>query len=347
MLKKLFKTGSFIFCLSMNAVFFAQEIFELYDETFQVRKMNYIDGDTISFLLSESSYSIDKPSIIYLTGSLPKPLIMTFEDGFQMMLPFHYFETKELFNQYNVIVVSRPFTPVHAYENDLVNYLWVPDKSNPNCFDLNYLRCDNLDYLGKRTDFLINGLIDQNVISSKRIIVMGHSQGGREAPRVAALNKHVSDVVVLSAGAYGRMQHILVDVMRDVLKGEKSFDDYLEWRSWQLDYLKEAFENPDEYSCEKGSNRNVLSFAAHMLKDLLQTQANIFYATGTHDIAALHADQLLIDCWMEQKFNIVTKIYPNCEHSFIHVNEEGTLNYEVMYWDEVMFDVLAWLKGFE
>lgn len=342
MLKKLFSLAFFI-GFSLNSDFFAQDTFELYDETFQVHKMNYIDGDTISFLLCESSYSIDKPTIFYLPGSLPKPLIYEFEDGFQMMLPFHYFDTKELLKSYNLIVLGKPFTPIHAREQDMVNNLWVPDKSNPNCFDLNYLRCDNLDYLGKRTDFLVNGLIEQNVISSKRIILMGHSQGGREAPRVAALNKYVSDVVVLSSGAYGRMQHILVDVMRDVLKGEKSFDEYLEWRTYALEHFKEAFENPDEYSCEKGSNRNVLSFATHILKDLLQTQANIFYATGTHDIASLHADQLLIDCWMEQKFNIVTKIYPNCEHSFIHVNEDGTLNYEVMYWDEVMFDVLAWL----
>ena len=174
---------------------------------------------------------------------------------------------------------------------------------------------------------------------------MGHSQGGREAPRVAALNKNVSDVVILSAGAYGRLQHIMVDFMRSVLKGEKTFQEYMEWRVSALVVFKEAFENPDVYSCEQGSNQNILSFAAHMFKDILQTRANIYYATGIHDIAALHADQLLIDCWMEKKFNIVTKIYPNCEHSFIHVNEDGNLNYEVMYWNELMSDVLKWLKN--
>lgn len=343
MLKKLF-SFAFLCCLSLNSQFFAQRTFALNDETFQVRKVNYVDGDTISFLLCESTYSVDKPTIVYLPGSLPKPLVYEFEDGYQIMVPFQYFDTKEFLKSYNLIVVAKPFTPIHAREQDLVNNLYVPDKSKPNCFDLNYLRCDNLDYLGKRIDFLINGLIKQKLIDSKRIIVMGHSQGGREAPRVAALNKNVSDVVILSAGAYGRMQHILVDVMRGVLKGETSFDEYLQWRSWQLESLKEAFENPDDYSCEKGSNRNILSFAAHMFKDILQTRANIYYATGMHDIAALHADQLLIDCWLENKFNIVTKIYPNCEHSFIHVSEDGSLDYEVMYWDLLMGDVLAWLK---
>jgi pimeloyl-ACP methyl ester carboxylesterase len=344
MIKKIF-SFAFLSSLCLNSQFFAQETFTLNDATFQVRKVNYIDGDTISFLLCESSYSIDKPTIIYLPGSLPKPLVYQFEDGFQIMVPFHYFDTKELLKSYNLIVVGKPFTPIHAREQDLVNNLHVPDKSKPNCFELNYLRTDNLDYLGKRIDFLINNLIEQKLIDSKRIIVLGHSQGGREAPRVAALNKNVSDVVILSAGAYGRMQHILVDIMRGVLKGEKTFQEYMEWRVSALEHFKEAFENPDVYSCEQGSNQNVLSFAAHMFKDILQTSANIYYATGIHDIAALHADQLLIDCWMENKFNIVTKIYPNCEHSFIHVNEDGTLNYEVMYWNELMSDVLNWLKN--
>ncbi len=344
MTRKLYLTSSFFFCLSSTFTVFAQRSFNLYDDVFIEQKVNYIEGDTISFLLCKSTYSIEKPTIIYLPGSLPKPLVFEFEDGYQLMVPFQYFDTKELLKSYNLIVVAKPFTPIHAREQDLVNNLYVPDKSQPNCFDLNYLRCDNLDYLGKRIDFLINGLIKQELIGQNKIIVMGHSQGGREAPRVAALNKNVSDVVILSCGAYGRMQHILVDVVRSVLKGERNFDEYLQWRSWQLESLKEAFENPDDYSCEKGSNRNILSFAAHMFKDILQTRANIFYATGMHDIATLHADQLLIDCWTENKFNIVTKIYPNCEHSFIHVSEDGSLNYDVMYWNEVMTDVLAWLK---
>jgi pimeloyl-ACP methyl ester carboxylesterase len=282
--------------------------------------------------------------MIYLTGSLPKPLIIEFEDGVQMMPPFHYFDIKELLNNYNLIVVSRPFTPVHSYEKDLINFLYIPDKNNPNCLGLDYLRCDNLDYLGERTDFLIDRLKESGVIPEDRIILMGHSQGGREAARVAKLNKHVSDVVILSCGAYGRMQHVLVDMMRAVLKDEMSFDDYFAQKSAAFEYLKLAIENPEDFSCERGAHKNVLSFATHMVHDILETDAAIYYATGMHDIAALHADQLMVDCWLANKTNIATKVFPNSEHSFIHVDPDGSLNYELMYWDELMTDVLNWLQ---
>jgi hypothetical protein len=117
----------------------AQRDFTLYGEVFSEHKINYIDNDTISFLQCTSSYSSVKPTMIYLTGSLPKPLIIEFEDGVQMMPPFHYFDIKELLNNYNLIVISRPFTPVHSYEKDLINFLYIPDKNNPNCLGLDYL----------------------------------------------------------------------------------------------------------------------------------------------------------------------------------------------------------------
>lgn len=333
-----------IVCFLLNYSAFGQQTFQLRYETFKEHKMNFIEGDSISYLLCESAYSKDKPTIIYLPGSLPKPLVYEFEDGFQILVPFHYFDTKELLKNYNLIVVSKPFTPVHARESKLVNGLFVPDKSQPNCFDLNYLRCDNLDYLGKRTDFLINGLIAENLISSDRVIVMGHSQGGREASRVAALNKKVTDVVVLSCSPYGRIQHILTDLFRDFEAGRKTFEEFQEYRKLMLEDFKSAIENPDSLNCNRATPQNILGFASHALDDIVKTKANVFYGTGAQDIPALYADQLLIDCWMENKFNIVTKIYPNCEHSFIHVNADGTLNYEIMYWDVVMQNVLDWLK---
>jgi hypothetical protein len=139
------------------------------------------------------------------------------------------------------------------------------------------------------------------------------------------------------------MQHVLVDLMRDVVRGEVSFEHYLERRTAALEYLQLAIATPNELSCERGSHKNVLSFATHMLNDILQTKANIYYASGSHDVSALHADQLLIDCWMENKTNITTKVFPNSEHSFIHVNSDGSLNYETMYWDKVITDALDWL----
>jgi len=92
------------------------------------------------------------------------------------------------------------------------------------------------------------------------------------------------------------------------------------------------------------TNQNLLGFASHTLDDLVQTKANVFYAAGIHDIPALYADQLLIESWLRNKFNIVTKLYPNSEHSFIHVNSDGSLDYEIMYWDLIIQDVLKWLK---
>jgi pimeloyl-ACP methyl ester carboxylesterase len=334
-----------IFCFSLLAFASAtQRSFNLYDEVFREHKLSYIDGDTISFLLVESAYDFEKPTVFYLPGSLPKPLIYEFEDGYQMIVPFQYFDTKALFKNYNVILVGKPFTPIHARETDLVNGLSVPDTSNPNCFDLKYLRCDNLDYLGKRIDFLINSLLEKKMLNDKRIIVMGHSQGGREAPRIAALNRNVTDVVILSASPYGRIQHILTDLFRDVLVGKRTLEDFQEYRTMMLEDFKSAFEKSDSLHCDRATSENLLGFASHTLDDLVQTRANVFYAAGTHDIPALYADQLLIDCWMRNKFNIVMKLYPNSEHSFIHVNPDGSLDYEIMYWNLVIQDVLKWLK---
>lgn len=342
--KSFYRILTILCCQLLSFSIFAQRDFNLYNQVFREHKLSYIDGDTISFLRVESSYNFEKPTVFYLPGSLPKPLIYEFEDGYQILVPFQYFDTEELFKNYNVIVVAKPFTPIHARETDLVNGLYVPDKSQPNCFDLNYLRCDNLDYLGMRIDFLFNHLVDQKISNDRQIIVIGHSQGGREAPRIAALNQKVTDVVVLSCSPYGRIQHILTDLFRDVLAGNRTFEEFQEYRTSILEDFKSAIENPDTLNCNRATSQNQLSFASHTLDDIIETKANVFFGAGTEDIPALYADQLLIDCWMRKKYNIVTRLYQNCEHSFIHVNQDGTLNYDIMYWDLVMQDVLTWLK---
>ena len=273
MLRKNMRSLVLLCCFLVLHSVNAQRSFNLYDEVFREHKLSYIDGDTISFLLVESAYDLDKPTVFYLPGSLPKPLIYEFEDGYQMIVPFQYFDTKALFKNYNVILVGKPFTPIHAREIDLVNDMSVPDKSKPNCFDLNYLRCDNLDYLGKRIDFLINSLLEKKMINDKRIIVMGHSQGGREAPRIAALNKKVTDIVVLSASPYGRIQHILTNLFRDVLAGKRTFEDFQEYRAMMLEDFKSAFEKSDSLRCDRATYENLIrSFLNSWLGDHLNLE---------------------------------------------------------------------------
>jgi|GEM_PF-3980079 hypothetical protein len=67
-------------------------------------------ADTVHFIkISESGDEI-KPTLIFLTGSQPVPLILTHERG-SFIAHIGEFDYKEISRRYHIIMISKPYTP--------------------------------------------------------------------------------------------------------------------------------------------------------------------------------------------------------------------------------------------
>ncbi|SRR5690554_4805652 len=337
------KAAAVSFILIFQTKIHAQENYLIHDEVFTEQSITFNENDEISYLINSTNFDINKPTAIYFNGSLPVPLIIEWKNGSLGMIPFSYFNFSKFLERFNLILVSKPFVPVYAKESDLVNSEYVPDISQPELVDSNFMKSNNLYYLGKRGDFLVNSLVKNKVINSNRILTIGHSQGGLEAIRVASLNKYVTDVVMLASAPYGRTQHVANDFYLKYLQGEIDFKTYQKYKGEMHQYIREGKVQKD--NSDKNFKESILSFEEHSFKDMMATKANILYISGTEDIAGLYADQVVIDAILNGKNNVQSKLYENAEHSFFKVESTGKVNYEIDYWEEVFDDVLEWFDG--
>lgn len=219
------------------------------------------------------------------------------------------------------------------------------DINQPDLIDSNFTESNNLTYLSERGDFLINWLLKNEVINDERILTFGHSQGGTEAIRVASINIHVTDVVILNSAPFGRSQHAANNFYLQYLLGEIDFKTYLERQKQIYKYIEDAKNPAENLKTFPISNKNILDFQQHAFTDMMKTEANIFYVTGTRDIASFYVDQVIIDATLKGKNNIRGKIFEDTEHSFFKVEPSGEVNYEIDFWDEVFEDILEWFDG--
>lgn len=323
----------------------AQNTYIINEEKFHERQIVFEEADTIRFLLNSSDFNFNRPTAIYFTGSLPTPLILEWQDGYLGLIPFAYFNFELFLEKFNLVIVSKPFTPVCAKEIELVNSCYVPDLSQPNSLDENFLKSNNLTYLGRRGNFLVNWLVTNNVINTERILTIGHSQGGLEAVRVSSLNSYITDVVMLSAAPFGRMQHVSTKNFIEFSMGKIDFETYLSIQKQIHESIINAKEKIEAEGSDSHLDENILSFAEHAFSDMIKTKANIFYISGTKDMAAFYADQIMIDAVLHNKFNIKTKLYENFEHSFFKVEPSGEVNYEVDKWEDVFAEIMLWFES--
>lgn len=340
-MKLLFTIVSYI-CLTLSTLFStftsAQESYLIDGIVFQEKTIGFKENDKISFLINSTGFNYSKPTAIYFNGSLPMPLIIEWGNGSLGMIPFTYFHFNKFIDNFNLILVSKPFTPIYAKEESIINSKYVPDLNQPDLIDSNFSKLNNLTYLGKRGDYLINWLLEENEINPERIMTIGHSQGGLEAARVASLNKNVSDVVMLGAAPYGRAQHVLNNYYLKYLLKEIDFETYT---NFQKEVYKYIYKTKDQ---NEKINESILSFEEHAFIDMMQTKANVLYMAGTKDIASFYVDQVVVDAILNGKKNIQGKLIENAEHSFFRVDRLGSVNYEVDYWDEVFNYITIWFN---
>lgn len=338
-----FKIGLQIIVMCLMFIFhscgFAQNKYLFNDEVFIEKKFAYTELDSVSYLINSTKYDISKPSVIFFKGSLPVPLIIKWDDGELGMVPFTYFNFSKFLDNFNLILVSKPFIPVCVEASSLVNSCYVPDTTQPKKLDSNYMRTDNLNYLGKRGDSLVNWLLKSGEINANRIITIGHSQGGSEAVRVAKLNKNVTDVVMLGASPYGRAQQVISYYYLKYIRGEIDFKTYLNFQNLMSKSIQEEYIGSNSVSFE-----NPRSFYEYSFTDMLGTSANILYAAGTNDIASFYAGQVLIDSKCHGKNNVEVKLYEDRDHSFFKVDSSGVINREIDSWQEVFDDVSKWFN---
>ncbi len=306
------------------------------------------EADTIQFLKINRDLETPKPTIIFLQGSLPIPLIIEFNNGDVIFSPINNFDYKKIAERYNFVLISMPHVPIIASEKDLNNqFAYITDKKDVHSYPRQYLENNYLEKYEERCDTVINFLVRQKWVDKNNLILVGHSQGARIAASVAANNPHVTALGFLSGDPLGRItQYIrklrLQEQMKliDPEEAQKKIDRIYQWWEWLNQHAGDSNSQSGE-----DSPKTILSFSKSIINELVTTKIPVYIAYGTEDInAADYCDLLPIDFIAAGKKNYKVVPYIGLEHNYMDVDSLGKPILDNCHWDEVMTDFIKWVE---
>lgn len=297
--------------------------------------------DTIDFVVADTNFSVKKPMFLFCQGSLPVPLFLDFQSEGIFPVPLSNFELSELKKYYHVVVVSMPKTPL-LVGNDHLNrsYNYVLDTANEYSYSPAFLEADYLDNYVERANQVVRFLSNQQWVKSDQLVVAGHSQGAHVALEIAATNKKVTQLGLFAFNPLGRIDQYIRALRKQAEAGEISWE--------QADSIQQTvFEDYKSYYDPVASKhtsfaKSWVSFSKSQLTRLISLKLPIYIAYGSDDINGDFCDLLPLYFIEKGKTNYNIIRYPNLEHNFFPVNENGQPDYQQGKWPEVMNAFVQW-----
>lgn len=302
-------------------------------------KINVISKkDTVSFLTTNINKNKPKPTILFLQGSLAKPII--FYDSNGASVTAFPFEIENYLNKFNFVIISRSGIPlIGSYEKDVNGYLDQTGKTPPS-----YIKNDNLKYRVFQAKTVLNYIYKQKWVQKDSIYVMGHSEGYRVAAKLSENNKKIAKIVCMSANPFNRIAEY---VLKSRIESLSIASDSLLQKEIELD-IKSFKDIPkniekfrDNYALYNSLSYNsVLSF-----ESLMKFKNPILVTYGTEDLGSLNNDLLP---FLLRKNNLTMLVYPDLDHNYNkkEIDKNGSEVESSYHWDKVFDDVQKWLlKG--
>lgn len=291
--------------------------------------------DTITFLTTNQDKTNPKPTILFLQGSLAKPIIFKDSTGASgTIIPF---DIENYLSKFNFVIIQRYGIPlIGSYEKDTEGYL---DRNGKTPSE--YVKNDNLKYRTFQAKKVLNYLHKQKWVKRDSIFVIGHSEGYRVAAKLSENNKKIAKLVCMSADPFNR---IAEEVMRLRIETLSSKSDSTIQRKINdnIENFKKISKNSKEYQndIELYNNRSYNRELSY--QSLLKFKNPILVTYGTEDFGSLNND-LLPFLLRDKKLTLIA--YPDLSHNYNkqEVDKNGNKLETTYHWNTVFKDIQNWL----
>lgn len=203
-----------IFFIILSNSFYAQN--DLKDK-FQIFSFEDSKLGKIEYCTFKSSIEKRKPILLFIHGSGNLPTFQ-FRNDLKNYSWSAFVEVQKYKDDYHIIFVNKPgiplFDTIKVRKNNELEY------PMNNEFKENF----SLDWRAESASKIINNAIKRLPIDKSKILVIGHSQGGQVAPKVAVLNKKVTHVVLLNSNSLNHLYDFVLQERLSAFKGETTFE---------------------------------------------------------------------------------------------------------------------------
>lgn len=340
-------TLSILLLIGITLLSFSQERIAGTDASLFSIKLN--KSDTVNFIVTDTTFTQKKPTIVFLQGSLPIPIVIQYRANYTQLTFLANFNYQEFVDKYNFVIISKPHVPVIAHEETLnSDYEYVPDLNFPKKHSLEYTNDNYLDMYVKRTSAVVDFLRKQKWVDKSNISLVGHSEGALVAISTYEKKpKHIKAVGFLSGSVDGGFSIGIVNERKQqITKKQSALDTQNKingyWNAWK-DYTKGI----DNYNFGKSTLRNWASTSRSFRENLVKMKKPLFLAYGTEDYPkCIGYDVLPLYFELEGKSNY--KMHPviGSGHNFNELDANGEYN-GIDHWTDVMTEYTKWLETLE
>jgi len=298
-------------------------------------------NDVIDFVVADTNLNVQKPILLFCQGSQPVPLFFDFKEQGIVPVALSNFDVKKLNENYHVIVVSMPKTPILVGPENLnYDYNYITDTTNQYSYSRDYLESDFKENYVSRANEVIKFLRKQKWVDKNNIVVAGHSQGAKVAVGIAASNKYVTRLGLFGYNPLGRIDQYIRQARKDAECGKITWQKADSICNDQFEFYQ-FIQNKDSLVVHP-SLKSWESFSLESIDQLIGLEIPVYIAYGSEDIIADFCDLLPIYFIREKKSNYKLKRYPKLEHNFFPEDENGNIDHKNGQWVMVMDEFLTW-----
>lgn len=294
-------------------------------------------SDNVDVLIKskKGEENIQKPLFFFCQGSLPIPLIIYQGKNNYGTFPFN---PDSLFNKYHLVIVSKPSVPLIA---DVVtlkpNLTYIDSIGN---FPKDYVNRNLLSYYVPRNIAIIKHLQKQNWVSTKQLVVAGHSEGSTIATKIASELKSVTHLIYSGGNPMGRILAIIQQK-----RAYETDTDSTKYGEDNINYWNEIVANKTDMTTLQGDTyKATYEFSEPMITYLEKLKIPVLITYGTKDWGSPYNDLLRVECIRQKKNNFTFKAYIGTDHNFFPLTTDNKPNYNIFNWDKVAKDWLKWLN---
>ncbi|GAB5527786.1 MAG: hypothetical protein Roseis2KO_56580 [Roseivirga sp.] len=296
---------------------------------------------TINFFVTQHKIKETKPLLIFLDGSGHLPLFYLIKkpDGSTQLSSKITIDYDKLANQFHVVMISKPGTPfmdsLEAGSSREFRKKYPPSAE--------YTERLSLDWRAGSASMVIDYLIQNLPVKDNEVVVMGYSEGGQVAPKLARINAKVTKLINIVGGGLNQFYDMITEQRGKAQLGLiTSVEAQANIDSLTL-VFKDIYANPNatDKTWWGHTYKRWASFCQDIPMDnMLSLDIPILMISGGKDenapIAGL--DYVQLEFLRQGKTNLTYKVYPNCNHWF---DDELTGEYKL---DEMLDFVSDWVK---
>jgi pimeloyl-ACP methyl ester carboxylesterase len=316
---------------------YSQSDFKAQFKTFSIQNKKL---GQVEFCTFQSTIDQKKPLMIFIHGSgnLPTFQYIPSNNGYNWSA---FTEVQKYKDNYHVIFVNKPDVPLFdTVQGENGNFTYPVSEE----FNRRY----SLEWRAEAASCIIDQAIKLLPTDKSKIVVIGHSQGGQAAPKVALLNKKVTHVVLLNSNSLNHLYDFVLQERLASFQGEQSFDQSQQNIDSLFAEYRRFFNDPYNTTTmwNGGTYYRWASFSDETpLENMLKLKIPVFVVAGGKDLWGsfiMNTDYVQIEFLRHKRNNLVYKVYPNANH---FLQDEIVENGRTQYVDikpEVFREIDKW-----